>query len=85
MLFGFVGLGQMGKPMALNLARQHKVLAFDARPVLLPEDAPLSLVLAESLEELDDVLSQIRRFDGVYQSETSLLLSTKRASQPRSP
>lgn len=52
MLFGFVGLGQMGKPMALNLARQHKVLAFDARPVLLPEDAPLSLVLAESLEEL---------------------------------
>ncbi len=40
---------------------------------------------AESLEELDDVLSQIRRFDGVSQSETSLLLSTKRASQPRSP
>ncbi|MEL6647478.1 MAG: Lrp/AsnC family transcriptional regulator [Pseudomonadota bacterium] len=35
---------------------------------------------AESLEVLDDVLSQIRRFDGVSQSETSLLLSTKRAT-----
>ncbi|MEO0371269.1 MAG: Lrp/AsnC family transcriptional regulator [Pseudomonadota bacterium] len=39
---------------------------------------------ADSLEELDDVLSQIRRFDGVSQSETNLLLSTKRASAPRS-
>lgn len=35
---------------------------------------------ADSLEELDDVLSLIRRYDGVAQSETSLLLSTKRAS-----
>ncbi|MEL7252951.1 MAG: Lrp/AsnC family transcriptional regulator [Pseudomonadota bacterium] len=35
---------------------------------------------ADSLQELDDVLSDIRRFDGVSQSETSLLLSTKRAS-----
>lgn len=54
MLFGFVGLGQMGKPMALNLARQHKVIAFDARPVELPEDAPLSLTLAEGLQDLAD-------------------------------
>ncbi len=34
----------------------------------------------DSLEALDDVLAQIRRFDGVTQSETNLLLSTKKAS-----
>ncbi|MEM7597289.1 MAG: Lrp/AsnC family transcriptional regulator [Pseudomonadota bacterium] len=39
---------------------------------------------AATLEILDDVLSQIRRFDGVSQSETNLLLSTKRATGGRS-
>lgn len=34
----------------------------------------------ESLEALDEVLARIRRFDGVANSETSLLLSTKRGS-----
>ncbi|MEQ9257985.1 MAG: Lrp/AsnC family transcriptional regulator [Roseovarius sp.] len=33
-----------------------------------------------SLEELDDVLARIRRFDGVAQSETSLLLNTRKAA-----
>lgn len=33
-----------------------------------------------TLEDLDDVLSRIRRFDGIAHSETSLLLSTKKAS-----
>lgn len=37
----------------------------------------------DNLEVLDDVLSQIRRFDGVVQSETSLLLSTTRSSVAR--
>ena len=30
----------------------------------------------ETLEELDKVLAQIRRFEGIAQSETSLLLNT---------
>lgn len=38
---------------------------------------------AANLEILDNVLSQIRKFDGVSQSETSLLLSTKRATGGR--
>lgn len=38
---------------------------------------------AISLEVLDQVLAQIRRFDGVAQSETNLLLSTKRSTQVR--
>ncbi len=29
MKFGFVGLGQMGAPMAINLARNHDVLVYD--------------------------------------------------------
>jgi len=34
----------------------------------------------ETLEELDAILAQIRRFDGIAQSETSLLLSTRKSS-----
>jgi DNA-binding Lrp family transcriptional regulator len=34
----------------------------------------------ETLEALDAVLARIRQFDGISTSETSLLLSTKRAS-----
>ena len=33
----------------------------------------------ETLEARDDVLSRIRKFDGVSQSETSLLLSTRKS------
>ena len=33
----------------------------------------------ETLEALDEVLSRIRKFDGVTQSETSLLLSTRKS------
>ncbi|MCP4820630.1 MAG: Lrp/AsnC family transcriptional regulator [Shimia sp.] len=33
----------------------------------------------ETLDELDDVLGQIRRLDGVSTSETNLLLSTKKS------
>jgi len=32
-----------------------------------------------SLDELDEILTQIRRFEGVAKSETNLLLSTKKA------
>ena len=29
MKFGFVGLGQMGAPMAINLAKKNNVLVYD--------------------------------------------------------
>ncbi len=35
---------------------------------------------APTLEELDRVLSQIRRMDGIVSSETSLLLSTRKSA-----
>lgn len=36
---------------------------------------------AATLEELDDVLARIRRFEGVATSETSLLLSTRKSGR----
>ncbi|GAB4284468.1 MAG: Lrp/AsnC family transcriptional regulator [Roseovarius sp.] len=35
----------------------------------------------ETLEELDEVLARIRRFEGVATSETNLLLSTRKAAR----
>lgn len=35
MQYGFIGLGQMGKPMALNLGKSCDVLAFDPRPGII--------------------------------------------------
>ncbi len=34
-----------------------------------------------TLEDLDAILAQIRKFDGVASSETSLLLSTRKAGR----
>ena len=34
-----------------------------------------------TLEEFDDVLARIRRFDGVATSETSLLLATRKSAK----
>ncbi|WP_417210341.1 NAD(P)-dependent oxidoreductase [Antarctobacter sp.] len=39
MKYGFVGLGQMGKPMAINLGNSFEVIAYDQRPDVLPADA----------------------------------------------
>jgi DNA-binding Lrp family transcriptional regulator len=36
--------------------------------------------LSAALEEFDEVLARIRRFDGVATSETNLLLSTRKAA-----
>lgn len=36
MKIGFIGLGQMGKPMAINLGKAFDVIAYDQRPDVLP-------------------------------------------------
>lgn len=48
--YGFIGLGQMGAPMALNLGRDHDVLAYDRRPGIIP--AGPRIRQADSLDEL---------------------------------
>ena len=42
MKFGFVGLGQMGAPMAINLAQKHDVLVGVVRQSLTRIKAPRS-------------------------------------------
>jgi 3-hydroxyisobutyrate dehydrogenase-like beta-hydroxyacid dehydrogenase len=37
MKYGFVGLGQMGKPMAINLGKKFDVFAYDQRPSVLSD------------------------------------------------
>ena len=39
MQFGFVGLGQMGAPMAINLARKNDVIVYDRNPSAVAETA----------------------------------------------
>jgi 3-hydroxyisobutyrate dehydrogenase-like beta-hydroxyacid dehydrogenase len=52
MKYGFVGLGQMGKPMAINLGAAVDVIAYDQRPNVLGADAKVQQ--AEALSDLSE-------------------------------
>lgn len=52
MKYGFVGLGQMGKPMAINLGNSFDVIAYDQRPDVLPGTAKTRQ--ADSLKDLSE-------------------------------
>ena len=52
---GFIGLGRMGRPMAVNLARQHHVYAFD--PTLDAGDEELARCGVTVVPSLDDLAS----------------------------
>jgi 3-hydroxyisobutyrate dehydrogenase-like beta-hydroxyacid dehydrogenase len=56
MKFGFVGLGQMGAPMAANLARHHAVIVFN-------RDARKSRPLAERGADVAEALTEIGTAD----------------------
>ncbi|MEC9197778.1 MAG: NAD(P)-binding domain-containing protein, partial [Pseudomonadota bacterium] len=47
MKIGFIGLGQMGKPMAINLGKAFDVIAYDQRADVLPAD-----VAAKQVDDL---------------------------------
>jgi 3-hydroxyisobutyrate dehydrogenase len=49
---GFIGLGNMGLPMALNLAKETKVLAFDSNPEARYVAEENGIDIAESVEEI---------------------------------
>lgn len=55
MKFGFVGLGQMGAPMAINLARVHDVLAFDRHVDAAAKVARHGARIAEISEQFSNV------------------------------
>lgn len=75
MLIGIEGRGTDRIIRQLNgLSAVRKVHTTNGRWDVIVE------IGAESLEEFDEVLARIRRFDGVATSETNLLLSTRKAA-----
>ncbi len=61
---GFVGLGEMGKGMAVNLARKFELSVFDIRPEVVAELKRVGAHEASSLKELaresDYVITMVR-------------------------
>ncbi|WP_333713412.1 3-hydroxyisobutyrate dehydrogenase [Yoonia sp.] len=57
MKIGFIGLGNMGAPMAANLARTHEVLGFDT--VAAPDGLTLAASAAEAAEGADVVITML--------------------------
>ena len=51
MQHGFIGLGQMGRPMAINLARHFQVIAYDSDKDQYA-DLPEKVAIARTLEDL---------------------------------
>ena len=55
MKFGFVGLGQMGAPMAINLGRQNDVLVYDRNTNAVANVGRSGAEAAEKPHEFADV------------------------------
>jgi 3-hydroxyisobutyrate dehydrogenase len=49
---GFLGLGNMGLPMAVNLAKREKVLAFDLSSKSMAKSRKSGVMTADSIEEI---------------------------------
>ncbi len=55
MRYGFIGLGEMGAPMAANLAGGHEVIVFDYKPGSTDTAVTAGAVAVSTLAELCDV------------------------------
>lgn len=55
MRFGFVGLGQMGAPMAINLAHDHDVLVYDQNASAIAKVERCGAKRADKLDQFSDV------------------------------
>ncbi|HVW69398.1 MAG TPA: NAD(P)-binding domain-containing protein, partial [Steroidobacteraceae bacterium] len=81
MKLAFIGLGNMGGPMAVNLLRAgHGVRAFDLAPVALETARSAGAVVcssaAEAVESADTVISMLpasRHVESLYMGEDGLL------------
>jgi 6-phosphogluconate dehydrogenase len=61
MKLGFIGLGQMGKQMVLNLAEKgHRVITFDADATQYPEVEKRGAITVSSLKELAEKIEPPR-------------------------
>ncbi len=57
MKIGFIGLGNMGAPMAANLAKKHEVVGFDT--VAKPEGLTLATSAAAAAKDADVVITML--------------------------
>ncbi|ARU00537.1 3-hydroxyisobutyrate dehydrogenase [Yoonia vestfoldensis] len=57
MKIGFIGLGNMGAPMAANLARDHAVTGFD--PAATPPGLTLAKTAKEAVQDADVVITML--------------------------
>lgn len=88
---GFIGLGNMGLPMAVNLAKDHKVVAFDTNAEACAKAASSEIEIASSTAEIGSsqdckviftMLPGCKAVDGVMQElKESVMLSD--SSSPR--
>ena len=84
MKIGFIGLGNMGLPMALNLLKAgHQVLGFDLVKTQLDAFAaagglvaPDAATAAKDVEVLISMLPASKHVEGLYLGQTGLLAST---------
>jgi len=61
MKIGFIGLGNMGAPMAANLARTHEVTGFDT--IARPDGLPLVQSAVEAAKDADVVITMLPNGD----------------------
>ncbi len=61
MKIGFIGLGNMGGPMARNLAKSHNVTGFDT--LTKPENIPLAQSAAAAAKDADVVITMLPNGD----------------------
>ena len=61
MKIGFIGLGNMGAPMAMNLAKDHDVVGFDT--VAKPNGLSLAGSAAEAAADADVVITMLPNGD----------------------
>jgi len=61
MKIGFIGLGNMGAPMAVNLAKEHDVMGFDT--VAKPEGIQMASTAAQAAKDADVVITMLPNGD----------------------
>jgi len=81
---GFIGLGNMGLPMAINLATDHDVIGFDLSPetkaALVAAGGAAAETIEQAVAQADVVVSMLpagKHVESVYLDDTGVLAHAK--------